>query len=314
MRSGGKKYLISVLMIALLFALVHPVRAELCNKFSEKVDVIDNIVIYKIEVTPNTDICGLTLEIEYSEEQVQVKNCTVGAVLAEGIVKSNSSIGGKVILSYISMTPLKEGGSVIAIELETLTTDNKEIDIDCTITECIDQECNEITYGYVKETVINPRYIEKIPNQSDNSTSDDHGSSDGTGVLGNTENEQNDTISPKPPSNDQNSSVMDAPIADQNETTLDGTMMPIVNGSDVIHNTENSGADSAISSDIEQPELEDSQAQKNSGEQTLNSYQDTKRNSTRWLMVGIGVVVLLTMVCLAIVIPILSKRRRDNEK
>ena len=175
-----KKILSLVILVILLLAYSVPVIAESQINFNEKVQIKNNVIFYEIEISPNSNICALSFEIKYSEDQIKVNNCTLGEILDGGIAKTNSSIEGKVILTYISLTPLTDGGTIFLIEFDTLSSDNINIDIEFIITECIDTNCNDIAYTVSGNKISNPKYIGSSQNQnintSDNSTSNNDNS------------------------------------------------------------------------------------------------------------------------------------------
>lgn len=303
-----RKYLILVLMLPLLFAQTVPAGAEASITFSENSETKDDVVFYEIEITPGSKICGLSMQIEYPEEQVRVKNCAVGELLDGGMVKSNCAILGEVIFSYISVAPLEDGGAVLLIEFEPLSTDNQNIDIDCNLTECIDYECNEIAYVYVDQEILNPKYVaptqdDPTSNEQDHQTDLDHvGDNNKKPNPGNPIDKNNENIgtnNPKPPSGSQEGIMTEKTDSGQNETVPDETVPQISDPDDAGH-TEVAG---------------DPVPQKRD-EQEKNMDRDANCDFHRWLLIvgGVGLAALLTVICLLVVKPILLKRRSDNEK
>lgn len=165
-----KNYLSLLIVVVLLFALPISATAKSSINFNEKIQTENNSIFYEIEISPGSNICALSFVIQYSESQVKVNKCSVGEILNGGISKSNSSIGGKIIFTYISITPLDSSGSVISVEFEILSSDNKNIKVECEITECLNVECDDLLYTFSKEEILNPKYIE--PSQS--SSKDTH--------------------------------------------------------------------------------------------------------------------------------------------
>lgn len=190
-----KKCLMFIFVCALLLMFAVPAMAKAPIAFSEKVTSNNNIVLYGIEISSESDVCGLSIELKYSENQVKLRDCVVGQILDGGIAKSNTNIGGKVVFTYISMMPLNEAGSIILLELESISEDNKNIDIECKITECIDKSCNEISYTYAKSVISNPKYVATDNNQGKNdvditpSTGNDRVNTDNLTNIGSNSNE-----------------------------------------------------------------------------------------------------------------------------
>lgn len=151
---------------ALLLTCAVPAIATPPIAFSEKVTTKNDTVLYEIEISADADVCGLSLEVKYAQDQVELSDCMLGEVLSGGIAKSNTNIQGKVVLTYISMEPLNSPGTVVLLEFKPISTSNQNIDVECTITECIDKACDEITYTLIEEKIANPNYVKNEPNQS----------------------------------------------------------------------------------------------------------------------------------------------------
>lgn len=328
MKDVFRKYLILVLVLALLFAHMIPARAESSLTFTEKIETKNDVVFYEIAVTPGSNICGLSLEIKYSEEQVKINKCAAGDALAGGIVKSNCAVQGKVFVSYISITPMEAGGSVVLLEFEALTTDNKKIDIDCNITECIDQECNEIAYTYNDAEILNPKYAESTSNTNDDDPDDPTGNDqdhqtepDNSGNEANkpdedhtvsNENVTGETITSKPPSDPQDDPTTTQPTQDQNET-ISGETTPLPDNHE---DTLNSGESETVTNSTEGLEETEKQTSQDDDEQGKDMDRDTERGPKYWPVIVsvIGLTALLAVIYLTVVKPILSKRGNNNER
>ena len=172
-KSSLNRVLIFIFVILLSLNQTAPVMAKSQVKFTENIKSENNTIYFGIEISENSNICGLSLDVKYSESQVKVNKCTTGQALAGGITKVNSTIAGKVILSYISTAPWKEKGQILLIEFEPLSISSKTISIDCTITECIDKECNDISFTYSKKEISNPKYVEEANNQDETPSGND---------------------------------------------------------------------------------------------------------------------------------------------
>jgi len=223
-----KKCVVIFLMCVLLLTYAVPAMAKAPITFSEKVTAKNNIILYEIEISTDSNVCGLSFEVKYSQNQVELDNCTVGEILDGGIAKSNTNIGGKVVFTYISMTPLDKAGSVILLEFVPISTGNKNIDIECEITECIDKDCNEITYTYSEREISNPKYV--IDKQNQSSNDGDTTSSTGKNQV-NTENSNKTEDSKeqpnqlKPSSGDKTETPSNETVgtATNTESTVEGT-------------------------------------------------------------------------------------------
>lgn len=96
-----KKCLMFIFVCALLLMFAVPAMAKAPIAFSEKVTSNNNIVLYGIEISSESDVCGLSIELKYSEDQLKLRDCVVGQILDGGIAKSNTNIGRKLLL-YLS--------------------------------------------------------------------------------------------------------------------------------------------------------------------------------------------------------------------
>lgn len=283
--------------ILLLLMLSVPVMAESPIGFEEKIQTKDNIIVYEIQISPDSDICGLSFEIKYSEDQVKVGGCTMGTVLDGGIAKSNDTISGKVVLTYISTTPLKDGGSVILVEFEALSTDNKYIDIDCVLTECIDWNCDEIAYRISDKEIANPRYVEPEPPEDD------------PDVPSDVEKPKDDPEPPpttQPPSSGQEKPPAEKPTINPDVTVPDDLPNQ---GDESTPPTDNSNPES------ESPVTDPSGADADASDGIDKEAEQNKTNKWKiWVIVLIGLGCVLLVACLIFIKPIILKRGCKDEK
>lgn len=278
----------TILFITLVLLIGQPVSATAKSAvgFSEETKTENEILEYKITVTPDSDVCGLSLEIKYSEAQVKVRECTVGEALGDGIAKSNSAIGGKVILTYISTTPLKKSGPVIVVQFEVLSAQNENIDIDCTVTECIDQKCDALAYTYAAREIHNPKYVEVIPEDNTQHGSTDANDGNQSGADDSADTHQ--TVPTKPSQNEQGNSDASKPTSgNQNESPPFHTEA-----------VQPSGGHTSGEND-----------ENRTGEQ--NDAGDSKVGLI--VLCSVGFVILLILACLAFFRFKLWKRRNGNE-
>lgn len=305
-----KKYLSLVIVVILLLTLSVPAMAKSPINFSEKIQTKNSVIFYEIEISPDSNICGLSFELKYSENQVKVNNCTVGEILDGGISKSNSTIGGKVVFTYISTTPLKDSGSILLVEFEALSNDNKNISIDCKITECINKDCNEIAYTFSEKEISNPKYVEPTQNKDNpnNVTNNKDINHNQTNIENSTDNKDGSdkTSTTAPPSSDQKDSTTEKPTNNPSETVSD----EMINNNDESNlPTNNDNSESDLSSS------ESHKSDENISKDTDKEVEQGKTaNPKSWLVILICIAIVLLVVCLMIVKPTLLKRRSRNEK
>ncbi len=278
-------------VVLLLFAVSvlpsFPTTAKSMVQFCETVAMQNDAVMYTIDVTEKSEISGLSLEVRFSEKQVKVKNCTVGKILEEGIAKSNSSVTGKVLLTYISMAPLNDAGTVLLIEFEPISQDNPKIEVECVVTECIDRDCDDIPHAFSKQEIANPKYVAQsnpTPNAPD-----------------------------KAPVEPPNQSV-------SVEGTGGGEIGAIDSNSPSVDKPEESAGNSA-SNDPDEGEVGEKEPTKSEGsdfsqpnvsrEPDSTLKKDDRTSSVTWILFfsGVGVVLLILLI-----LSILWKRRHGNEK
>lgn len=312
-----KKCVMIFLMCALLLTYAVPAMAKAPIAFSEKVTAKNNIILYEIEISADSNVCGLSFEVKYSQDQVKLDSCTVGEILDGGIAKSNTNIGGKVVFTYISMSPLNKAGSVIQLEFVPISTGNKNIDIECKITECIDKDCNEITYTYAEREISNPKYVIDKQNQSSND-GDTTSSTDENPV--NTEN-SNNTEGSKEQTNQTKHSSGDKAEVSSNETvgttntesTTEGTTesnskIPIAStdtGKNKTTPTSDNPTDASVGKNDETIDETDSEKEQKKSE-------TPKTDFILWICICLVVLIIFTYVIWTK--KNLLKRRNRNEK
>lgn len=78
------------LVWVLLLSCAVPANATPPIAFSEKVTTKNDTILYEIEISADADVCGLSLEVKYAQDQVELSDCLLGEVLSGGIAKSNT--------------------------------------------------------------------------------------------------------------------------------------------------------------------------------------------------------------------------------
>lgn len=157
-----------LVLFALLFTVNTCVHAKNNVNFSEGYVIEENRFLnYVLSVSDNSQIAGLTVTIQYDEEQLRLVENSVGDILQSSINKVNSKIDKKVILTAISTEPITQGGSLLDLKFEIVDSSKEYVDIKYTIDECIDQNCENIAVSINTEKMKNPLYqiVEEEPGE-----------------------------------------------------------------------------------------------------------------------------------------------------
>ena len=187
--------------------------------FDIKASVEENSVVYIVDITENSNVCGLSLEVLYDENQVKLEECVVGTIIDNGMTKSNTKINGKVILTYISTEPLKSKGSLLELKFSIISSDASKLNIASVISECIDKSCDDLTFSVKKDDIINPNYKEDNTSSNNNSNTDNPNTS--SNQSSNNSNQSNissnQTVSADSDNNSTNNNTQENPSS--NSTT-----------------------------------------------------------------------------------------------
>lgn len=107
--------------------------------------VTNKTVHVEVRVSENSQIASLGLELHFDSSKLLVVDYQAGDVLSGGLSAINGNISDKVILSFVTMEPLTEGGTLFGVDFDVTTTDiNDLIDMYVTVTEITDINGDEL--------------------------------------------------------------------------------------------------------------------------------------------------------------------------
>ena len=161
-----------ILVIVLLLVIQGNVFAKGTVYFTEHYQFEkDTYINYKLEVSDKSEIAGLTVTIQYDSKQLKLDETKVGETLKSTINKINNKVEGTVIVTAISTDEITNSGSIINLKFEVLNGSKEYIDIQCSIDECINQNCEEILNTVTTEKIKNPLFK---PNESNTEIVEDN--------------------------------------------------------------------------------------------------------------------------------------------
>ena len=114
---------------------------------------------YDLQVSEESEIAGLTIEIKYDSQQLKIIKGEVGEVLLPTINKLNTQRDESVILTAISTDPIMKEGNILHLEFELVDSTKQYVEINCIISECINQKCDELPIVVKPDKIANPQYI-----------------------------------------------------------------------------------------------------------------------------------------------------------
>lgn len=101
--------------------------------------VANKTVHVEVRVSENSKIASLGLELNFDSSKLLVVDYQAGGLLSGGLSAINGNISDKVILSFVTMEPLTEAGTLFSVDFDVTTTDiNDLIDMYVTATEITD--------------------------------------------------------------------------------------------------------------------------------------------------------------------------------
>jgi len=116
--------------------------------------VANKTVHVEVRVSENSQIASLGLELNFDSSKLLVAEYTTGDLLASGLSAINGNVSDKVILSFASMEPLTDSGTLFSVDFDVTTTDvNDIIDMYITVTEITDINGDSLTSTAVAGTV-----------------------------------------------------------------------------------------------------------------------------------------------------------------
>lgn len=118
---------------------------------------------YDLQISDESAIAGLTIEIKYDSQQLKIIKGEVGEVLLPTINKLNTKKDDTVILTAISTDPIMKAGNILHLEFELVDSTKQYVEINCFISECINQKCEELSCVVNSEKIINPQYKASEP-------------------------------------------------------------------------------------------------------------------------------------------------------
>ena len=126
---------------------------------TEKAERDGDKITYTVSVSPDSGLCGLTLELKYDTLQLEIDSSSAGKALEGGITQKNDKMDGRLLLSYISTDPLKIGGEMLAISFTDISDGKSKLKISLNIKEFIDGDTDNIAYNLKSSDNIDKDYM-----------------------------------------------------------------------------------------------------------------------------------------------------------
>ena len=204
---------------------------------TEKAERDGDKITYTVSVSPDSGLCGLSLELKYDTLQLEIDSSSAGKSLEGGIAQKNVK-DGKLLLSYISTDPLKTGGEILAISFTDISDGKSKLKISLNIKEFIDGDTDNIAYNLKSSDNIDKDYMK--PAEPPQNTS-----SESVGGEQTASNPTSGTVS----SNTTSNSSKDNSSAQSGNTVSDGSVQNSGDASDTASSeqcgVESEGAPSA---------------------------------------------------------------------
>ena len=198
---------------------------------TEKAERDGDKITYTVSVSPDSGLCGLSLELKYDTLQLEIDSSSAGKSLEGGIAQKNVK-DGKLLLSYISTDPLKTGGEILAISFTDISDGKSKLKISLNIKEFIDGDTDNIAYNLKSSDNIDKDYMK--PAEPPQNTS-----SESVGGEQTASNPTSGTVS----SNTTSNSSKDNSSAQSGYTVSDGLVQNSGDASDTA-SSEQSGVES----------------------------------------------------------------------
>lgn len=116
--------------------------------------VANKTVHVEVRVSENSQIASLGLELNFDSSKLLVVDYEAGEVLSSGLSAINGNISDKVILSFATMEPLTEAGTLFSVDFDVTTTEvNDVIDMFLTATEITDINGNDLTSSAIAGSI-----------------------------------------------------------------------------------------------------------------------------------------------------------------
>lgn len=116
--------------------------------------VSDKTVHVEVRVSENSQIASLNIELLFDSSKLLVSKFEPGEVVANGLPVINGNISDKVIMSFASMEPIKEAGTLFSVDFTITSAEANEVmDLDLNITEVTDIHGNSLDNSHEKGTI-----------------------------------------------------------------------------------------------------------------------------------------------------------------
>ena len=129
--------------------------------FSERVEydsVEQNEFFYSVAVSEKSKICALSFRILYDETQLELVEYQSGEAISSTLHQVNSTINGKVLVTCITTNQLEKSGDIIKIRFKVLDDSSEFLSMSLRITECVDEQCNNLLFQQNDLKFKNPLY------------------------------------------------------------------------------------------------------------------------------------------------------------
>lgn len=148
------KTVVLILLLLCLSAFVSNAMDEVY--FSANVSSERNKLSYTVSVSEKSDVSALSMLFRYDDSQVELVDVRVGDALKSTMCETNKERLGEVILSCITTNPLQNEGDCITLEFKVLDKETDQLDINYSVTECINKDFDAIPYKQDEVLIMNP--------------------------------------------------------------------------------------------------------------------------------------------------------------
>ena len=154
MKKSIKKILALILCVGLLLT-AFPIcaSAEITSPDGSPIEftitntkgVADKTVDVEVRVSANSQIASLNIELLFDSAKLLVKNFEAGSVVAGGLPVINGNVSDRIIMSYASMEPISDAGTLFSVEFAMTDVNiNEELDLALNVIEVTDINGNNL--------------------------------------------------------------------------------------------------------------------------------------------------------------------------
>ncbi|MBQ1962346.1 MAG: InlB B-repeat-containing protein [Clostridia bacterium] len=108
--------------------------------------VANKNVHVEVRVSENSQIASMNLELNFDSSKLLVTDYAAGELMASGLSAINANVSDKIIVSFASMEPITEAGTLFGVDFDVTTTEvNDIIDMSITAAEVTDINGDDLT-------------------------------------------------------------------------------------------------------------------------------------------------------------------------